>query len=233
MESFCLSQSAESETSSSPYSGIHSDDGKDCFGLDISDFDVPFNFHSELTRLDMASSALEYLENLNSPNQTRLDPMEVNSTNSTLDQQYKPDVPSGSQLWPKEMARREPEVFHFQYGIQIRPKEMKHFAPDVVPAGSHFPCSAPHWQQEAKCPDKEWKRRRSTVPDECKDALYWRKRSKNNISAKKSRAAKRARDIFIANKIDQLEKENSMLKVMLTNIMMQQQQQQNHFVQRQ
>jgi len=46
------------------------------------------------------------------------------------------------------------------------------------------------------------------------------------MSAQKSRAAKRLRDIYIANKIDQLEKENAMLKVMLANFMMQRQQQQ-------
>ena len=88
-------------------------------------------------------------------------------------------------------------------------------------------------RKEAKSPDEELKRGRSSVPDEFKDERYWRKRSRNNISAKKSREAKRARDILILHKIDQLEKENATLKMMLANVMIQQQQQQqqNHHFQ--
>ena len=89
-------------------------------------------------------------------------------------------------------------------------------------------------RKEAKSPDEELKRGRPSVPDEFKDERYCRKRSRNNISAKKSREAKRARDILISHKIDQLEKENAMLKMMLANVMIQQQQQQqqqNHHFQ--
>lgn len=307
---------------------------------------MPLDFHTELTRLDMVSSALEWLEGLDLPDQTRQDSEQVTRPNSTLNHRFnimaykntsadfdvtaavscpcssgmtkgqgfcepkfspsgsqfqqkgqshsEPDVtPTGIQFYPPKQSRGETNVFLF--GSNFQPKEKSHRGPEVVPTGTHFrpaeqsrpesndfhhgslqpqgvpaggqleqteplrrcelrvfhhgsqfpwqemthrgrevvptgsqySYSTPHVQPEVKsCPDKQRKEGRSPpVPDECKDAGYWRKRSRNNMSAQKSRAAKRLRDIYIANKIDQLEKENAMLKVMLANFMMQRQQQ--------
>ena len=169
-------------------------------------------------------------------------------------------VITGTEMWSKNESRGEVDVVpttrsqflskeHLHYeantlhcGNQFPPKEKPFHAPEVVPTGSKFPtkniprdldagptgsqCSypKPHAQQNSKCGG------RSSIPDECKDARYWRKRSRNNISAKKSRAAKRVKDMYIADKIEQLEKENSVLKVMLANVMtqLQQQQKQQH-----
>ena len=172
---------------------------------------------------------------------------------SEIPQKEKPEVfVTGREIWPKDESRCEADVapttgsqflskehLHYesnalQCGNQFPPKEKPFHAPKVVPTGSKFPaknipgdptgsqCSypKPHAQQNSKCGG------RSSIPDECKDARYWRKRSRNNISAKKSRAAKRVKDMHIADKIEQLEKENSVLKVMLANVMMQLQQQQ-------
>ena len=129
-------------------------------------------------------------------------------------------VPSGGQLQQTEPLGSELRVFH--HGSQFLQQEMTHRGREVVPTGSQYSYSTSHVQPEVKsCPDKQWKGGRNSVPDECKDARYWRKRSRNNMSAQTSRAAKRLRDIYIANKIDQLEKENALLKVMLANFMMQ------------
>ena len=145
-------------------------------------------------------------------------------------------VPTGSQFLSKEHLHREANTLHC--GNKFPSKEKPFHAPEIVPTGSKFPTKniprdldvettgsqfsypAPHAQQNSKCGG------RSSIPDECKDASYWRKRSRNNISAKKSRAAKRIKDMYIADKIEQLEKENSVLKVMLSNVMMQLQQHQ-------
>lgn len=137
-----------------------------------------------------------------------------------------PEVASnGSQFWAKEKSLRNPEVV--ANGSQCFLNDKWNRQPEVISTGSKSAYySTSHAKQEVKCPDKERTLRRNSVPDECKDARYWRKRSRNNMSAQKWRAAKRAKDTYIANKIDQLEKENAMLKVMLANVMMEQQQQQ-------
>ena len=306
MKSFCLSQqTSTSESSSSPCSMIYSEDGKDDFVVDVSDFNVPFNFQAELTKLDMACSAIEWLEGQELPYQIMEDPIIANNTISTpsrthcdmlayktkdrdvvisaavafpspslvvKDQSvYRPEVIQGSsQPHAMETWRREPTISHDYHRSQIHPHNVTSFLAPEVPSyqewketkspdeelkgakytvphdyhGSQFHpnnvtsfrapevlshYTLPQERKETKSPDEEIKRGRPSVPDEFKDERYWRKRSRNNISAKKSRQAKRARDILIAHKIDQLEKENAMLKMMLANIMMQQQQQQqNH-----
>lgn len=62
---------------------IYSGDGKDDFVVDVSDFNVPSNFHAELTKLDMASSAIEWSEGLELPHETTQDPIIANNTIST------------------------------------------------------------------------------------------------------------------------------------------------------
>ena len=56
------------------------------------------------------------------------------------------------------------------------------------------------------------KKARKTNSKTVKDAKYWERRGRNNLAAKRSREAKRAREIQIAEKTAALEKENINLK---------------------
>lgn len=49
------------------------------------------------------------------------------------------------------------------------------------------------------------------VPEESKDEKYWRRRNKNNIAAKRSREARRAKENQIIMRAGYLEKENARL----------------------
>ena len=53
---------------------------------------------------------------------------------------------------------------------------------------------------------------RKTKDDDYKDGKYWERRTRNNLAAKRSREAKRAREILIAKRSVALEKENANLK---------------------
>lgn len=208
---------------------VFSDDGKDGFGQEHFDFQLT----PELTRLDMVSSALEWLENLESCHQMRSHSPQLSSQNVSFQEP------------PHNMTyTNSNEEFDVSAAIAFcnpaAPKNVLFPQPEVVTgSGSNFPHCVP--QQKARSPDsvhclvpqytgsdKEWKRERYAVPDECKDERYWRKRSRNNMSAKKSREAKRAKDLLIARKIDELEKENAALKMLLRNLMLQQPQHNNN-----
>ena len=56
------------------------------------------------------------------------------------------------------------------------------------------------------------KSRRTSNPNLDKDAKYWERRKRNNLAAKRSREAKRAREMAVAKKTSGLEKENANLK---------------------
>ena len=230
MQSFRLSpETTESLSSNSPCSVVFSDDGKDAYNahlnsLDLEHFD--FQLTPELTRLDMVSSALEWLETLDSPQQMRPDSgqmvsMHVQpsnimaSKNASVDFDVSAAVAFSKPAAPKNVLFPHPEV-------ATSGSKFSHFLPDQK---AKSPNCADHSNHPGS--DMEWKRGRCAVPDEFKDERYWRKRSRNNISAKKSREAKRLKDLSVARKIDELEKENAMLKMMLANLMLQQQQQQH------
>ena len=59
------------------------------------------------------------------------------------------------------------------------------------------------------CPAKRSRKTNSKAP---KDDKYWERRQRNNLAAKRSREAKRAREIQVAKKTAALEKENASLK---------------------
>lgn len=59
------------------------------------------------------------------------------------------------------------------------------------------------------CPTKKSRKTNSKAP---KDDKYWERRQRNNLAAKRSREAKRAREIQVAKKTAALEKENASLK---------------------
>lgn len=219
---------SDSVSSSSPHLVVFSDDGKDGFYLNQEHLLTP-----ELTRLDLASSALEWLENLERSQQMRSLSPQLSNKNVSL---HEP---------PNNMMTDRNTNGDFDVSAAVafcNPTAAKNVLlpqPEVVAcSGSNFPHCAP--QQNARSQDsvhcvpqytgsdKEWKRERYAVPDECKDERYWRKRCRNNMSAKKSREAKRAKDLLIARKIEELEKENATLKMMLRNLMLQQPQQMQH-----
>ena len=60
--------------------------------------------------------------------------------------------------------------------------------------------------------------RKQSVPEDHKDEKYWRRRWRNNLSAKKSREAKRSKEQDKEKKIEMLEQENAFLKFMLAGI---------------
>lgn len=55
-------------------------------------------------------------------------------------------------------------------------------------------------------------RRASPNPSRGRDEKYWERRKRNNLAAKRSREAKRAREIAVAKKTSTLEKENNTLR---------------------
>lgn len=55
-------------------------------------------------------------------------------------------------------------------------------------------------------------RRASPNPSTGRDEKYWERRKRNNLAAKRSREAKRAREIAVAKKTSTLEKENNTLR---------------------
>jgi len=62
------------------------------------------------------------------------------------------------------------------------------------------------------------RRRGNPIPESLKDDSYWNRRRKNNEAAKKSRDAKRAKDLVTAKRAVILENENSQLKSQLNQI---------------
>jgi len=62
------------------------------------------------------------------------------------------------------------------------------------------------------------RRRGNPIPESLKDDSYWVRRRKNNEAAKKSRDAKRAKDLVTAKRAAILENENSQLKLQVNQI---------------
>ena len=56
------------------------------------------------------------------------------------------------------------------------------------------------------------KKKRNPVPEDLKDEKYWKKRNKNTEASRKSREAKRQKEIQIALRTACLEEENRVLK---------------------
>jgi len=61
--------------------------------------------------------------------------------------------------------------------------------------------------------------RKHSIPDQMKDEKYWKRRVRNNRSAKKSREAKRAKDDVIKSRMAFLEMENSNLKMLVSKLL--------------
>lgn len=74
-------------------------------------------------------------------------------------------------------------------------------------------CSSPDIQRkEYALLNKTRRKKRTFIPDEKKDPVYWSQRSKNNLSAKRSRAKRRMNDLVLETKLTQLNNENQVLK---------------------
>ncbi|CAF0855273.1 unnamed protein product [Adineta ricciae] len=75
-------------------------------------------------------------------------------------------------------------------------------------------CSSPDLQQKeyVLLNNKSRRKKRAFIPDEKKDPVYWCQRSKNNLSAKRSRVKRRMNDLVLETKLTQLSTENQILK---------------------
>jgi vrille protein len=75
-------------------------------------------------------------------------------------------------------------------------------------------CSSPDIQKNeyALLNNKSRRKKRAFIPDEKKDPIYWSQRSKNNLSAKRSRVKRRMNDLVLETKLTQLTNENQILR---------------------
>jgi hypothetical protein len=60
--------------------------------------------------------------------------------------------------------------------------------------------------------DKSRRKKRSFMPDDRKDPIYWSQRSKNNQSAQRSRVKRRVNDLVLETKLTHLSNENQILR---------------------
>ncbi|KXJ24141.1 nuclear factor interleukin-3-regulated protein [Exaiptasia diaphana] len=67
--------------------------------------------------------------------------------------------------------------------------------------------------------------RKHSIPDQMKDEKYWKRRLRNNRSAKKSREAKRVKDDFLKSRMAFLEMENKRLKMLVGTLLAEKQNQ--------
>ena len=56
------------------------------------------------------------------------------------------------------------------------------------------------------------------IPDAQKDTRYFERRKRNNLAAKKSRDQRKEREDTVASKADDLEKDNSVLRVQVSQL---------------
>jgi vrille protein len=75
-------------------------------------------------------------------------------------------------------------------------------------------CSSPDIQKKeyVLLNNKSRRKKRAFIPDDKKDPIYWSQRSKNNLSAKRSRIKRRMNDLVLETKLTQLTNENEILK---------------------
>ncbi|CAF3383000.1 unnamed protein product [Rotaria socialis] len=75
-------------------------------------------------------------------------------------------------------------------------------------------CSSPDIQKKeyTLLNNKSRRKKRDFIPDDKKDPTYWSQRSKNNLSAKRSRVKRRVNDLVLETKLTQLNNENQILR---------------------
>ena len=81
-------------------------------------------------------------------------------------------------------------------------------------SSSSSSCSSPNVQQQEYrlLSSKARRKKRAFISDEKKDPIYWSQRSKNNLSAKRSRVKRRMNDLVLETKLTQLSNENEVLR---------------------
>lgn len=81
-------------------------------------------------------------------------------------------------------------------------------------SSSSSSCSSPNVQQQEYrlLRSKSRRKKRAFISDEKKDPIYWSQRSKNNLSAKRSRVKRRMNDLVLETKLTQLSNENEVLR---------------------
>lgn len=60
--------------------------------------------------------------------------------------------------------------------------------------------------------EKPHRKKRSFIPENKKDPIYWSQRSKNNLAAQRSRVKRRMNDLVLETKLSQLTNENQVLR---------------------
>ena len=75
-------------------------------------------------------------------------------------------------------------------------------------------CSSPDRQTHGYVllNEKSRRKKRSLMPENKKDSIYWSQRSKNNLSAQRSRVKRRVNDLVLETKVTQLSNENQILR---------------------
>lgn len=75
-------------------------------------------------------------------------------------------------------------------------------------------CSSPDTQPKdyVLLNSKSRRKKRAFIPDDKKDPVYWSQRSKNNLSAQRSRVKRRMNDLVLETKLTELNNENQLLR---------------------
>ncbi|UJR25742.1 hypothetical protein I4U23_007092 [Adineta vaga] len=87
-------------------------------------------------------------------------------------------------------------------------------SPSSLSSVSTSSCSSPDLQRKeyVLLNNKSRRKKRAFIPDDKKDPIYWSQRSKNNLSAKRSRVKRRMNDLVLETKVSQLNNENQILR---------------------
>merc|ERR1712029_433007 len=149
------------------------------------------------------------------------------SSKSAAQMPSSPLTPSPSSTSSQDYDLNNLDDNQYKFPAEIQNSILKRSANDSVQLNfredmiSRVPSSPPGtegsdeemYPQDYSLPRKEARRRsKKPVPDEKKDEIYWRRRLKNNIAAKRSREARRQKETDLTKKATILEMEHEKLK---------------------
>eukprot|EP00096_Caligus_rogercresseyi_P008766 TRINITY_DN2835_c0_g1_i1.p1 TRINITY_DN2835_c0_g1~~TRINITY_DN2835_c0_g1_i1.p1 ORF type:complete len:321 (-),score=148.99 TRINITY_DN2835_c0_g1_i1:793-1755(-) len=109
-----------------------------------------------------------------------------------------------------EERRRKKEEEDANLEVSFDPKEL---SLATIPGSNFDPRKCAFSSDDLKPQPIIRKRKKDFVPSEEKDDHYWEKRKRNNVSARRSREARRLKENQIALRASFLEKENSKLRM--------------------
>ena len=107
--------------------------------------------------------------------------------------------------------------------LMIRKTDEHHLPIPSSPSSSSFSTSSSSSSSSSSSPtrqvnsylqlnEKSRRKKRSFIPENKKDPIYWSQRSKNNLSAQRSRVKRRMNDLVLETKLSQLSNENQVLR---------------------